>query len=71
MNPEMKKIFGVYVFLGWLIGAGFGIFVGFGSGNLSAGFWSGTLVGVAIGWFAAAAVIKKEKEMEQGNGESK
>jgi ABC-type uncharacterized transport system permease subunit len=65
MNQKMEQKFGVYVFLGLLIGAVFGIPLGAGSENPILVIGGGALVGVFIGWFIAAAVLKKEKEKEE------
>lgn len=62
----MEKIFGYYVFGGALIGA----FLGWGwsaSNNPIAGLAIGAFVGVAIGWFAAAAVLEKNKKESNEN----
>jgi hypothetical protein len=55
----MDKKFGYYVFGGLLVGA----FLGWGwsaGGNSLLGIGMGALVGVALGWFAAAAVLERE-----------
>jgi hypothetical protein len=57
MDETMKRKFGVYIFLGLLIGAVFGIFLG---GLTGAGL--GGLVGAALGWFMAGAVLEAEKK---------
>ena len=59
----MDKKFGYYVFGGLLIGA----FLGWGwsaNGNSILGISIGALVGVALGWFIAAAVLEKETKKE-------
>ena len=57
----MEKTFGYLVFGGALIGA----FLGWAwsvSNNPIMGLAIGALVGAAIGWFAAAAIIEKNKK---------
>ena len=56
----MDKKFGYYIFGGLLIGALFGLlWIGNGYHLLSMAI--GALIGTAIGWFAAAYVMEKEK----------
>lgn len=57
----MDKKFGYYVFGGLLIGAVFGSLWA-ANGNILLGIGIGALVGVAIGWFSAAAVLEKSNE---------
>jgi ABC-type uncharacterized transport system permease subunit len=57
----MEKTFGYYIFGGMLIGAMFGLIWAAG-GNPLVGFGIGALVGAAIGWFAAAAVLEQRKK---------
>jgi hypothetical protein len=57
MEKTMKRKFGIYIFLGLLIGTVFGVILG---GLPGAGL--GALVGAAIGWFIAAAVLEAEKK---------
>lgn len=56
-----NRIFGYYIFGGALIGALLGLtwagIVGLGSGALAGAF---------IGWFAAAAVMERQKEKKEG-----
>jgi uncharacterized protein YcfJ len=61
MDQKMERKFGVYVFLGGLIGAIFGWGLGMANGNSIAGLGGGALAGVFIGWFIAAAVFEKQK----------
>jgi ABC-type uncharacterized transport system permease subunit len=61
----MEKKFGYYIFGGLLIGALFGMLWA-GSGNPILGIAIGALAGTAIGWFAAAYMMEKEKENKQG-----
>ncbi len=61
----MDKKFGYYIFGGLLIGALFGLLWS-GNGNPILGIGIGALAGTAIGWFAAAAVLEKEKEKKEG-----
>jgi uncharacterized membrane protein len=56
-GPDMDKKFGYYVFGGLLVGALFGLLVGSANQNPLMGAAIGALVGVAIGWFAAAAFL--------------
>jgi len=56
-----KKKFGYYVFGGALIGAAFGLIWSAGNNPL-AGLGIGALIGVAIGWFAAAAMLQQNKK---------
>jgi ABC-type uncharacterized transport system permease subunit len=58
----MKRRFGIYVFVGMLIGAFFGMFLGAGSTNHILGVGGGALAGAAIGWFIAAYVMENEKK---------
>lgn len=62
MDEKTKRKFGIYIFGGLLIGATFGIFLGAGSENLFLGISIGALVGVALGWFIAAAALEKENK---------
>ena len=57
----MDKKFGYYVFGGLLIGA----FLGWGwsaNGSSILGIGIGALVGVALGWFFAAAALEKSNK---------
>ena len=60
----MDKKFGYYIFGGMLIGALFGMLWA-GSGNPVVGIAIGAFAGTAIGWFAAAYAMQKEKEKKQ------
>jgi ABC-type uncharacterized transport system permease subunit len=62
----MDKKFGYYIFGGMLIGALFGM-IWVENGNLILSIAIGALIGTAIGWFAAAYAMEKEK----GNNQSK
>ena len=57
----MDKKFGYYIFGGALIGAFLGLIWSAG-GNSLMGLGIGALVGVAIGWFAAAAMLQQNKK---------
>jgi hypothetical protein len=58
---EMDKKFGYFIFGGLLIGVLFGLLWST-NGNPVLGIGTGALVGTAIGWFAAAYVMEREKE---------
>jgi hypothetical protein len=62
MDKKMERKFGIYVFLGLVIGAIFGTAMGASSENHILWIGGGALAGVFIGWFIAAAVLEKEKE---------
>jgi ABC-type uncharacterized transport system permease subunit len=57
----MDKRFGLYIVLGSILGAAFGIFFGPVVGDPALAMLSGALGGVFIGWFIAAAVIENSK----------
>ena len=61
----MDKKFGYYIFGGMLIGALFGLLWA-GNGNPILGIGIGAFAGAAIGWFAAAYAMEKEKEKKEG-----
>jgi hypothetical protein len=61
----MDKKFGYYIFGGMLIGALFGMLWA-GNGNTVLSIGSGAFAGAAIGWFAAAYAMEKEKEKKGG-----
>jgi ABC-type uncharacterized transport system permease subunit len=56
-----NKIFGYYIFGGMLIGALLGM-AWAGNGNPVVGLGIGALVGMAIGWFAAAYMLENQKQ---------
>ena len=60
----MDKKFGYYVFGGLLIGAAFGSLWS-ANGNTLLGAGIGALVGVALGWFIAAAMLEKQNEKKK------
>ena len=60
----MDKKFGYYIFGGLLIGVLFGSLWS-ANGNALLGIGFGALAGAAIGWFAAAAMLEKEKEKKE------
>lgn len=60
MDKKMEQKFGIYVFLGLLIGAVLGTSLGTGG----IGIGGGALAGVFVGWFIAAAVIERERKIE-------
>ena len=51
----MDRRFGYFVFGGLVIGALFGLMFSAASKNMVMGLVGGATIGVAIGWFAAAA----------------
>ena len=57
----MDKKFGYYIFGGLLIGAFLGWMWSAGNNPLI-GIGIGALIGVAIGWFAAATMLKQNKK---------
>jgi len=63
-ESKMDKKFGYYIFGGTLIGALFGLFW-VGRENPVLNIATGAFVGTAIGWFAAAYMMEKEKEKKQ------
>ena len=60
-----KKKFGYYVFGGAIIGALFGLIWSAGSNPL-VGLALGAVVGMSIGWFAAAYVMERDKQKKEG-----
>ncbi len=56
-----KKKFGYFVFGGLLLGAVLGLMWSAGSNSLT-GMGIGALIGLAIGWFAAAAMLQQNKK---------
>lgn len=64
MDEKTKRKFGVYVFLGLLIGALLGTGMGASSANQAAWTAGGALAGLAIAWFIAAAVIERDKNKQ-------
>lgn len=62
----MDKKYGVYIFVGLLIGALFGMLWA-GSGNPIFGISIGAFVGAAIGWFGAAYMMEKDKGKNNTN----
>lgn len=59
----MDKKFGYYIFGGLLIGAMFGLMWAAGNNPLM-GIGIGALVGTAIGWFVAAAILEQQKKQK-------
>ena len=57
----MDKKFGYYIFGDLLLGAFLG-WMWSASNNPLAGLGIGALIGMAIGWFAAAAALEKSKK---------
>lgn len=57
----MEKTFGYFIFGGLLIGAMFGL-IWAGGRNPVMGIGIGAMVGVALGWFIAAAVLEQRKK---------
>jgi len=62
MDEKTKRKFGIYVFVGLLIGALLGTAWGAGSDNPILWTAGGALVGLAVAWFIGAAVIEREKK---------
>ena len=61
----MDKKFGYYIFGGMLLGVFLGLIWGTG-GNAIMAIVIGAVAGMAIGWFAAAYTMEKEKEKKEG-----
>jgi uncharacterized membrane protein len=59
MDRKMERKFGIYAFGGLLIGAVLGTLWGAAGEHSVTGMVIGALVGVAIGWFIAAATLEK------------
>ncbi len=62
MNQKDEQKFGLYVFLGFAFGGILGLVLGVAYGNIFNGFWLGALSGMAIGWFAGAALLQLNKK---------
>lgn len=67
MNKNDEQKFGLYVFIGIAIGGIIGCALGAANGNIFYGFWAGALIGGFLGWFTAAAVLKKASEKKKTN----
>lgn len=61
MNKQDERKFGMYIFGGALIGAALGSLWSAGNNPL-VGLGIGALIGMAIGWFAAAAMLQQNKK---------
>ena len=57
----MEKTVGQFIFGGLLIGAMFGL-IWAGGRNPVMGVGIGAIVGVALGWFIAAAILEQRKK---------
>ncbi|HEX5942127.1 MAG TPA: hypothetical protein VFY66_07605 [Anaerolineales bacterium] len=57
----MEKTFGYFIFGGLLIGAMFGL-IWAGGRNPVMGIGIGAMIGAALGWFIAAAVLEQRKK---------
>ncbi len=57
----MDRIFGNYIAAGLMIGSAVGLMWGPMLGNIALGIGIGALVGLSIGWFAAAATLNSGK----------
>ena len=57
----MEKTFGYFIFGGLIIGAMFGL-IWAGGRNPVMGIGIGAMVGAALGWFIAAAVLEQRKK---------
>jgi hypothetical protein len=55
----MDRKFGIYILVGLVIGVFFGMLLGPAIGNNLLGIGLGALGGVFVGWFAAAAALKR------------
>jgi hypothetical protein len=66
-ESKMDRRFGYFVFGGAAIGALLGMLFTAGRSNAVEGLGIGALVGVAIGWFAAAAWLEQQKEAARKN----
>jgi uncharacterized membrane protein len=62
MSKRDEQKFGLYIFLGFAFGGMLGLVLGAVSGNTFNGLWIGALGGVAIGWFAAVAMLQQNKK---------
>lgn len=60
----MNKKFGVFVFLGLLIGATFGVFFGAALNNPRLGVALGAVGGLFIGWYIFAAISENQKKSD-------
>jgi hypothetical protein len=67
----MNREFGLYIILGLIVGANFGIFFGPVLGNTPLAIALGALGGVFIGWFIAAAVLESTKGKDKTNDQQK
>jgi ABC-type uncharacterized transport system permease subunit len=65
MNEKMKRKFEIYIFVGLLIGAIFGIFLGTGNENPIPGIGGGALASMFIGLFVAAAVQQNQNNNDK------
>jgi hypothetical protein len=63
----MNKKIGLYIILGLIVGANFGIFFGPVLGNTSLAIALGALGSVFIGWFISAAVLENSKNKDKTN----
>lgn len=62
MNKQDEQKFGLYLFLGFAFGGTLGLALGVANGNIFNGLWIGALIGIAIGWFAAAAIFEQNNK---------
>ncbi|NJO81784.1 MAG: hypothetical protein HC828_02750 [Blastochloris sp.] len=58
----MERTFGLYIVLGLVIGAVFGMGLGATTGNVLWGIGLGALAGVFLGWFVAAAMFENQNK---------
>lgn len=58
----MERKFGVYIFLGMIIGVIFGTGIGAANGNPIIGLWLGSVVGGYLGWFVAIAARENQEK---------
>lgn len=60
-----KRKFGYYVFGGAILGAFFGLMWS-ADDNPLVGLGLGTIIGMSIGWFAAAYVMEQDQRKKEG-----
>ena len=58
----MNKKYGLYIILGLIVGANFGILFAPVLENKALGIALGALGGVFVGWFVAAIIVERSKD---------